>query len=94
MQEFYGILPPDDVRESVYGQWNGYTYGMEIQAIDSWLSDRGNQERLMGPYQGAAVACSGGYCSFIGVIPGEAGDLIPQDDPPPVTLTDAVTPAD
>ena len=75
MQEFYGIEPPERVQESVYGQWNGYTYGIEIQAIDSWLSDRGNQERLMDPYQGAAVACSGGYCSFIGVVPGQEDNL-------------------
>jgi uncharacterized protein YkwD len=94
MQEFYGILPPDSVRESIYGQWNGYTYGMEIQAIDSWLSDKGNQERLMGPYQGAAVACSGGYCSFIGVIPGETGDLTPADDAAPVTPADDIAPAE
>ena len=74
-QERYGIDPPDRVQESVYGQWNGYTYGIEVQAIDSWLSDRGNQERVMDPYRGAAVACSGGYCSFIGVLPGQEDNL-------------------
>jgi uncharacterized protein YkwD len=75
MQEIHGIDPPERVQESVYGQWNGYTYGIEIQAIDSWLSDRGNQERLMDPYKGAAIACSGGYCSFIGVLPGQGDNL-------------------
>ncbi|MBP1929824.1 uncharacterized protein YkwD [Methanolinea mesophila] len=84
LQELYGISPPDEVRESVYGQWNGYTYGIEIQAIDSWLSDKGNHERLMEPYQGAAIACSGGYCSFIGVLPG-----VPDDPGPGGNITPA-----
>jgi hypothetical protein len=64
-----GLGPGDIVIESAYGQWNGYTFGIEKQAIDAWISDGGNRDRLFFPISGGAVACSNGYCSFIGIIP-------------------------
>jgi uncharacterized protein YkwD len=64
----FGISPRDIVLESIYGQWNGYTFGTEQLAIDAWTSDEGNRERIFSDYSGAAVACSGGYCSFIGIV--------------------------
>jgi len=63
----FGIPENETVTESAYGQWNGYSYGIERLAIDSWVSDLGNNNRLMLNYSSCAVACSGGYCSFIGI---------------------------
>jgi uncharacterized protein YkwD len=65
----FGFEPGDIVIESAYGQWNGYTFGIEKQAIDAWISDEGNRDRLFSPIDGGAVACSHGYCSFIGISP-------------------------
>jgi uncharacterized protein YkwD len=64
----YNISANLTVVESAYGQWNGYTFGIERHAIDAWISDEGNRDRLTAPYSGGAVACSGGYCSFIGIM--------------------------
>lgn len=69
MKREFGIEPGDIVIESAYGQWNGYTFGIEKQAIDAWISDEGNRDRLFSPIEGGAVACSHGYCSFIGLSP-------------------------
>jgi Uncharacterized protein with SCP/PR1 domains len=63
----FGISGNESVTESDYGQWNGYSLGIEKQAINSWISDEGNRNRLLGNYSSGAVACSKGYCSFIGV---------------------------
>ena len=67
MREEFRIDPGDIIIESAYGQWNGYTFGIEKQAIDAWISDQGNRDRLFSPIDGGAVACSHGYCSFIGI---------------------------
>jgi uncharacterized protein YkwD len=69
MKGAFGIESGDSIIESAYGQWNGYTFGIEKQAIDAWISDEGNRDRLFSPIDGAAVACSHGYCSFIGISP-------------------------
>jgi uncharacterized protein YkwD len=85
----------ETVIESDYGQWNGYAFGIEKLAVDAWTSDDGNRKRLFGTYDGAAIACSGGYCSFIGVVrepvnesrnivlPESAGTPLPEDSPAP-----------
>jgi len=65
----YGIDPWDLIIECAYGQWNGYTFGIEKDAIDAWLSDAGNRDRLFSPVDSGAIACSHGYCSFIGISP-------------------------
>jgi uncharacterized protein YkwD len=69
MKGEFGIEPGVIVIENAYGQWNGYTFGIEKQAIDAWISDEGNRNRLFSPIGGGAVACSHGYCSFIGLSP-------------------------
>jgi uncharacterized protein YkwD len=83
LKELYGIARNDTVLESLYGQWNGYAFGTERLAIDAWTSDPGNRERVFSDYDGAAIACSGGYCSFIGIIREEVPERVPV--PPPVT---------
>jgi uncharacterized protein YkwD len=69
MKGEFGIESGDVIIESAYGQWNGYTFGIERQAIDAWISDEGNRDRLFSSIDGGAVACSHGYCSFIGLSP-------------------------
>lgn len=69
LKTHFGLAGNETVTESAYGQWNGYSYGIEQRAIDSWISDEGNCRRLMLNYSSGAVACSGGYCSFIGINP-------------------------
>jgi len=64
----FNISANQTVVESAYGQWNGYTFGIEKQAINAWITDQGNRNRLLAPYSGGAVACSQGYCSFIGIM--------------------------
>ena len=69
MKGGFGIEPGDLIIECAYGQWNGYSYGIERQAIDAWISDEGNRDRLFSPIDSGAMACSRGYCSFIGISP-------------------------
>ncbi len=63
----YGLSVDENVVESAYGQWNGYTRGIEKQAIDSWMKEPGNRYQLLRNYSAGAISCSGGYCSFIGL---------------------------
>lgn len=69
MKSRFGINPWDLIIECAYGQWNGYTFGIEKDAIDAWLTDEGNRDRLFSPIDRGAIACSHGYCSFIGISP-------------------------
>jgi hypothetical protein len=69
MKGAYEIEPGDRIIECAYGQWNGYRYGIEKNAIDAWISDEGNRDRLFSPLESGAIACSRGYCSFIGLSP-------------------------
>ena len=64
----FGIPENRTVVEAAYGQWNGYTYGIEQHAVDAWMSDEGNRDRLFAPYSGGSIACTRGYCSFIGIL--------------------------
>ncbi len=79
LREDYHISANHTVVESAYGQWNGYTFGIERQAIDAWTSDEGNRNRLTAPYSGGAVACSGGYCSFIGIMENATYPAVPVE---------------
>ncbi|HON81474.1 MAG TPA: NERD domain-containing protein [Methanoregulaceae archaeon] len=63
----FGVPENSTVVESAYGQWNGYTYGIEQHALDTWMSDEGNRNRLFAQYTGGSIACTKGYCSFIGI---------------------------
>jgi uncharacterized protein YkwD len=87
MKARFGIAPNDTVLESIYGQWNGYSFGAEQLAVDAWTSDEGNRVRVFSNYDGAAVACSGGYCSFIGIVREAVpdGNLAEAPVPPEVT---------
>jgi uncharacterized protein YkwD len=96
LKEVYDIGGEENIVESDYGQWNGYSFGIEKLAVDAWSSDYGNRKRLFGTYDGAAIACSGGYCSFIGIIREEspiggeegivpAGTPIPEESAAPVS---------
>jgi len=79
LREDYHISANHTIVESAYGQWNGYTFGIERQAIDAWTSDEGNRNRLTAPYIGGAVACSGGYCSFIGIMENATYPAVPVE---------------
>lgn len=68
----YGIHPHEVLVENAYGQWSGYRLGIEHQAIDAWVSDHGNRARLLSNMSGGAIACTHGYCSFIGITPADA----------------------
>jgi uncharacterized protein YkwD len=96
LKEVYGIGGDEKIVESDYGQWNGYSFGIEKLAVDAWSSDYGNRKRLFGTYDGAAIACSGGYCSFIGIVREaseengedgtlESGTTPPEESPAPVS---------
>ncbi|MEI6292726.1 MAG: NERD domain-containing protein, partial [Methanomicrobiales archaeon] len=67
LKTLYGLSTDENVVESAYGQWNGYTRGIERVAIDSWMKEPGNQKQLLGNYSSGAVSCSGGYCTFLGL---------------------------
>ncbi len=76
LKEEFGIPANRTVVETAYGQWNGYTYGIEQHAVDAWVSDEGNRNRLFAPYSGGSIACTQGYCSFIGILDvPETGDM-------------------
>jgi uncharacterized protein YkwD len=67
LKTMYGIGLDENVVENAYGQWNGYTHGVEKTAFDTWMTDPGNRAQLLGNYSAGAVACSGGYCAFLGL---------------------------
>lgn len=67
LKRFYGFPDNESVIETLYGQWTGYTPGIERQAIDAWITDTGNRQRLLFDQRSGAVACVDGYCSYIGV---------------------------
>jgi uncharacterized protein YkwD len=73
LKTLYGLSFNDTVVENAYGQWNGYTHGIERAAIDSWMKEPGNKKQLLGNYIGGAVSCSGGYCTFLGLNYGGGG---------------------
>lgn len=86
LKTLYGLAIDDTVVENAYGQWNGYTRGIEKQAIDSWMKEPGNKNQLMGSYVAGSVACSGGYCTFIGLNYGGGGTTC-QVGPPGINMT-------
>jgi uncharacterized protein YkwD len=87
MKGQFGIAENDTILESIYGQWNGYSFGTEQLAVDAWTSDEGNRERVFSIYDGAGVACSGGYCSFIGIVQGPVASGNSTEVPVPPVVT-------
>ncbi|MGF3496722.1 MAG: NERD domain-containing protein [Methanolinea tarda] len=67
LKRSYGFSLNDTLIETLYGQWTSYVPGIETQAIDSWMMDAGNRQRLFFNQTSGAIACSRGYCSYIGV---------------------------
>jgi len=86
LKTLYGLSADDNVVESAYGQWNGYTRGIEREAIDSWMNEPGNRNQLLGNYSAGAVSCSGGYCSFLGLNNERTGTEC-QAGPPGMNMT-------
>ncbi|HVP95494.1 MAG TPA: NERD domain-containing protein [Methanoregulaceae archaeon] len=82
----YGLSPDENVVENAYGQWNGYTHGIERRAFDSWMAEPGNRAQVLGNYSSGAIACSGGYCSFLGLNHERTGTVC-QKGPPGVNIT-------
>ena len=69
LKRWHGFSENETLLETLYGQWTGYTPGIERQAIDAWLIDPGNRQRLFFAQVAGAIACTDGYCSYIGVRP-------------------------
>jgi len=69
LKRWHGFSENETLLETLYGQWTGYTPGIERQAIDAWITDSGNRQRLFFAQISGAIACSEGYCSYIGVRP-------------------------
>jgi uncharacterized protein YkwD len=67
LKKSYGFSFNETLIETLYGQWTSYVPGIETQAIDSWMMDAGNRQRLLFNQTSGAVACYKGYCSYIGV---------------------------
>lgn len=67
LKRLHGFSENETVFETLYSQWTGYTPGIERQAIDSWISDPGNRQRLLFDHPSGGMACADGYCSYIGV---------------------------
>ncbi len=67
LKRLHGFSENERVFETLYGQWTGYTPGIEKQAIDSWITDPGNRQRLLFDHPSGGMACAQGYCSYIGV---------------------------
>ncbi|MDI9632828.1 MAG: NERD domain-containing protein [Methanolinea sp.] len=65
----HGFSLNETLIETLYGQWTTYIPGIETQAIDSWMMDAGNRQRLFFNQTAGAIACYKGYCSYIGVRP-------------------------
>jgi len=69
LKRSYGFAPNESLIETLYGQWTSYVPGIETQAIDSWMMDSGNRQRLFFNQTAGAIACYKGYCSYIGIRP-------------------------
>ena len=86
LKTMYGLTAGENVVENAYGQWNGYTHGIERRAIDSWMAEPGNRAQVLGNYSAGAIACSGGYCSFLGLNTERTGTVC-QMGPPGINVT-------
>lgn len=66
----FGLTSNEYVAENAYGFPSGGNYhtGIEMDAINSWMSDRGHKYNMLYPHTAGAVACSsGGHCVFEGL---------------------------
>ncbi len=66
MKGKYGIMHHEFVAENVYGASGAAVSPKE--AVDSWMTSRGHRYNLLyDDHTAGAVACYGGYCSFLGL---------------------------
>lgn len=65
MKTKFGIGPDEYVAENAYGA-SGASATAE-GAIKSWMDSRGHRYNLMYEHTAGAVACYGGFCSFLGL---------------------------
>lgn len=86
LKSLYGLSADENIVENAYGQWNGYNRGIEKQAIDTWMTEPGNRNQLLGNYSAGSVSCSGGYCSFLGLNNERTGYEC-QTGPPGMNMT-------
>ena len=68
----FGLNSNEFVAENAYGYFvNGqgeYHSGIETDAMNSWMTDRGHKYNMLYPHISGAVACSsGGHCVFEGL---------------------------
>jgi len=68
----FGLTPIEYVAENAFGfsssSGENYYSGIEKDAINAWMSDRGHKYNMLYPHIAGAVACSnGGHCVFIGL---------------------------
>jgi uncharacterized protein YkwD len=66
----FGLSSTEYVAENAFGFASGGSYhsGIEKEAINSWMTDRGHKYNMLYPHVAGAVACaSGGHCVFIGL---------------------------
>jgi uncharacterized protein YkwD len=66
----FGLSSTEYVAENAFGFQSGGSYhsGLEKEAVNSWMSDRGHKYNMLYPHIAGAVACSsGGHCVFIGL---------------------------
>jgi len=66
----FGLTSNEYVAENAYGFPSGGSYhsGIETDAINAWMSDRGHKYNMLYPHIAGAVACSsGGHCVFEGL---------------------------
>jgi uncharacterized protein YkwD len=66
----FGLSSTEYVAENAFGFTSGgsYHYGIEREAINSWMTDRGHKYNMLYPHISGAVACSSsGHCVFIGL---------------------------
>jgi uncharacterized protein YkwD len=68
----FGLTSNEYVAENAYGYESStginYHAGIETDAINAWMSDRGHKYNMLYPHIAGAVACSsGGHCVFEGL---------------------------
>jgi len=86
LKRWHGFSENESVFETLYSQWTGYTPGIERQAIDSWITDSGNRQRLLFDHPSGGMACADGYCSYIGVRHIPAQGMNPTSSPMNATV--------
>ncbi len=67
MKYQFGFSSNEYLAENAYGDNRPYYTGVEENAINVWFGSRGHRYNLLYPHSAGAVACSNGYCVFLGL---------------------------